>query len=116
MEKKQISGYLLGQLVATAQLLEEAVKAKFNPEDNHPTVAEDYLNEMMECPASALKQLEDHLEPMRFRIEHLEQKDLLHDWELIHKMKARYKMTDEHLDEEEFLKGYMEQLRLHFEG
>lgn len=111
MEKKPISSLLLGQLVATAQLMEEAVKAHDNPLDNSLTVAEEYFNEVIENPATALLTMEEKLLPIKHRLENIEEKALLRNMSLILKVKEQCQITDEHVDEEEFYRGYQQQLK-----
>lgn len=111
MEKKPISSLLLGQLVATVQLMEEAVKEHDNPSDNSLTVAEEYFNEVIENPATALIQMEQKLEPMKPRLDNIEKKALVRNLNLILKVKEQCNVTDEHVDEDEFYKGYQQQLK-----
>ncbi len=114
MEKKPISSFLIGQLVATAQLMEETSMHERDPNDDHVTVAEDCFNEVIEHPASALHTLEERLAPQRFRLSHIHEENLLKDMKLIYKIKDQYAINDEHLDEEEYLKGYFQQLKRYF--
>lgn len=107
--------YLLGQLVGTAQCLQEALKEKEHEDDNHLTWAEEYFNDMIEEPATTLKHLEDKLEPFKFKFAHLDEEKMLRDMQLIYKLKNTYNITDEHLDEEEYFKGYQSQVKRFFE-
>ncbi len=62
-EKPLVPSFLLGQLVATVQLLEEDVKEHDSPMDNSPTVAENYFNDMIEEPKQTLERIEAILAP-----------------------------------------------------
>ncbi|MFI3253544.1 MAG: type I-C CRISPR-associated protein Cas8c/Csd1 [Eubacteriales bacterium] len=110
-EKKNISSLLLGQMVATLQLMEESVKHHDNPKDNSLTIAEEYFNEVIENPAHALLDMERKLEPLKDRLENIEEKALIRNIHLIMKVKDQCNVTDEHVDEEEFYRGYQSQLK-----
>lgn len=119
IEKKKraiVPSFLLGQLVATAQLLEEDVKHHDDPLDNSLTVAETYFNEMIENPDNALHQIEQLLEPHRERLKNVEEKSLVRDMTLIYRIKTQYQMSDEHLNEDEFFKGYYQQLKRYYDS
>lgn len=116
-EKPLISGFLLGQLVATAQLLEESTKAMTNPEDNYPTVAEVLLNEVIENPRAALLQLQHKMRTMEKHFQDIENQGILRDMILINKIKGHYRIPNEQLDkinERDYLAGYFKQLRKYF--
>lgn len=113
-QKKVVPSFLLGQLIATIQLIEEDVIEHDNPSDNTITVAETYFNDMIEEPETTLKRIEEKLLPNGERLSHFQEKRLGNDMKLILKIKQQYRMTDEHLDEDEFFKGYYQQLKKYY--
>ncbi len=110
-----VPSFLLGQLVATVQLIEEDVKEHDNPKDNSLTVAEEYFNEMIENPKNALAMIESKLAPARERLSHPENHKLVRDMKLIYKIKQQYRISSEHLNEEEYFKGYYQQLKKYYD-
>lgn len=111
MEKKPlIAPFLLGQLVATMQLLEEDVKSHDAPHDRSLTVTETYINDLLEEPESTLRKMEKILAPKRERMRHVEKKQLLHEMILIYKIKDQYDLDNERLDEDKFYQGYFKQM------
>lgn len=116
-EKKKpvIPSFLLGQLIATVQLIEEDVKEHDNPNDNHLTIAETYFNDMIEEPEATLKKIEESLVPREERLSNPEKKGLIRDLTLIKKIKNQYSMSDEHLNEDEFFKGYYQQMKKYYD-
>lgn len=115
-EKKAIvPSFLLGQLIATVQLMEEDVKEHDDPADNHLTIAETYFNDMIEEPDATLRLIESQLAPNRERLKNLEKTQLVRDMTLIYKIKKQYQMNDEHLNEDEFFKGYYQQLKRYYD-
>lgn len=110
--KKQDPSYLLGQLVGTAQCLQEAFKMQTDPSDNSLTVAEQYFNDMIEEPRSTLLRLERDLAPLENKFHAaLDKEQVMADMMFINKLKDRYELTDEHLDEDEYFKGYQQQVK-----
>lgn len=114
-ERPIVPSFLLGQLVATAQLLEEDVKEHDDPTSNALTVAETYFNDMIEEPERTLKAIEEKLAPKRERLKNPDKKQLVKDMTLIYRIKKQYQMSDEHLNEEEFFKGYYQQLKRYYD-
>lgn len=113
--RKIVPSFLLGQLVATAQLLEEDVKEHDAPSDNSLTIAETYFNEMIENPDSTLHLIEEKLAPLRGRLQKPDKVQLVRDMTLIYRIKKQYKMSDEHLNEDEFFKGYYQQMKKYYD-
>ncbi len=114
-KKPNVPSFLLGQLVATVQLLEEDVKEHDNPLDNSITTAETYFNDMIEDPESTLAMIEEKLAPNRERLSHPDKPKLVREMKLIYKIKAQYQMSHEHLNEDEFFKGYYQQIKKYYE-
>lgn len=112
-KKEQDPSYLLGQLIGTAQCIEEALKAKVDPMDNSLTVSEECFNEMIENPASTLRVLYKELERQSEPAHHLGRDQLIKEMELIQRLAKKYNFHDEHLDEDAYFKGYYEQLKKH---
>lgn len=116
-EKKRpiVPSFLLGQLIATVQLMEEDMKSHDDPSSNSLTIAETYFNEMIENPEATLNLIESQLAPSRERIKNGEKKQLVRDMTLIYKIKKQYDMSDEHLNEDEFFKGYYQQMKKYYD-
>lgn len=115
ISKPIVPSFLLGQLMATVQLLEEDIKSHDAPNDNSLTVAELFFNEMIEHPEKTLAVIEQRLAPRKDRIRNAENKKLVRDMTLIYKIKKMYQLSDEHLNEDEFFKGYYQQLKTYFD-
>lgn len=113
-KKAIIPSFLLGQLLATVQLIEEDVKSHDAPSDNSLTIAETYFNDMIENPQSTLNAIESRLNKNQQRLSNPGDKKLIRDMTLIRKIKNQYQMTDEHLNEDEFFKGYFQQLKRYY--
>ncbi|MFI3254163.1 MAG: type I-C CRISPR-associated protein Cas8c/Csd1 [Eubacteriales bacterium] len=113
-KKPTVPSFLLGQLEATLQLLEEDVKQHENPNDNSITVAETYFNDFIENPESTLAKIEAKLAPERERLAHPDKIKLIREMKLIYKIKDQYTMTNEHLNEDEFFKGYYQQIKKYY--
>lgn len=115
-EKPFVPSLLIGQLVATARLLEENEKEVRNPEDNSLTVAEIFFHDIIEKPESTLKLLESRLMPRRQEIEKVVNKQLIREMKLIYKIKDQYRVSDEQaLNDEDFFKGYHQQLKKYYD-
>lgn len=115
-EKAVVPSFLLGQLIATARLLEEDEKEQNDPTDNSLTVAETFFHEMIDRPEQTLKMIESKLLPRRSSLEQTGRKQLVRDMTLIYKIKNQYKMAEGQLDEEEFFKGYNQQLQKYYKA
>lgn len=115
-EKPLVSSFLMGQLLATARLIEEDEKEVKRPEDRDLTIAETFFQEMIDRPASTLQQLESHLMPRREELEKTGKKQLIREMKLIYKVKNQYTISNDHpLDEEEFFKGYTQQMKKYYD-
>lgn len=113
-KKRMMPSFLLGQLLATAQLLEEEMIHHSDPMSNALTVAETYFNDMIEEPAHTLARIEELLAPSRPTLAHSDNQQLVRDMTLIYKIKKQYDIDDSHLNEDEFFKGYYEQLKRYY--
>ncbi len=82
-QKKKDPSYLLGQYVGTVQCMQEALRAKENPQDNSLTIGEEYFHEVIENPASAILRIEADLAPMKQRMHFIENKQLLKEMAFI---------------------------------
>lgn len=115
-EKPLVSSFLMGQLMATARLIEEDEKEVQKPDDNSLTVAETFFHDMIEKPASTLKLLESRLMPRREALEKTGKTQLIREMKLIYKVKNQYTISNDHpLDSEEFYKGYHQQLKKYYD-
>lgn len=114
--KPPVSSFLMGQLLATARLIEEDEKAVKHPEDKDLTLAETFFQEMIDRPASTLEKLEEHLMPRREELEKTGKIQLIREMKLIYKVKKMYAISDQQpLDEEEFFKGYTQQMTKYYD-
>lgn len=115
-EKPPVSSFLMGQLLATARLIEEDEKAAISPECRDLTLAETFFQEMIDRPASTLAQLESHLMPRREELEKTGKIQLIREMKLIYKVKNQYTISDDYpLDEEDFFKGYTQQMKKYYD-
>lgn len=114
--KPLVSSFLMGQLLATARLIEEDEKMVKRPDDRDLTLAETFFHEMIDRPATALAELESHLLPRREELEVTGKKQLIREMKLIYKVKNQYTVSNEHpLDPEEFYKGYTQQMKKYYD-
>lgn len=100
--------FLLGQLVATAELLQEIVESLEIKVDY--TALTENIPEGMDAHELSLLLLKRELEPYEKYLYALGKEQLLADMKRIHTLKVKYDFEEEHLDQELYQLGYQEQL------
>lgn len=110
-KKPTVSSFLLGQLIATLRLVEEDINAAENETGHGITIAGKYFDEMLQNPAATLIKIEEEIEPRQEQFDNPTNKQLTRELALIHRLKNLYEMPDHPVDEEEFFKGYNQQLK-----
>lgn len=110
MDEKIISPYLLGQLMATALLIERASNESFDTDSK--TLAEENFLEALDNPAETIARMETVLLPQKMLFDSVVDKKLMNDMRLIYKIKNQYILpTTPVEDKEAYYKGYEAQLK-----
>lgn len=112
MEDKMISPFLLGQLMATAHLIEKATNESFGATENTQTLSQENFIALLENPAATIARMETVLMPQKKLFADTVDMKLINDMKLIYKIKNQYILPDTPVeDKEAYYQGYESQMK-----